>query len=594
MQTNSFVDYLNSMNNASSNTIAALAESQVLSPFFEKIQIDRRLGTYIADKIRNHDSITVVLTGHAGDGKTSILVQVLRELGMLRPNLPLKEEETFENNGMRLYAVKDMSELPEKEQIEFCRKALEAPRNNMSSIVISNTGPLLKCLESIKKEKCEADGIEFNEMEKSNLQSILLNQLDSNENNIINIDDYSFLMINIARVDNVCFVEEVLDKILKDELWQTCNSCEKRDKCHIRYNVEQVKKYRNKIVSFINAFYRYLYENDKRMTIRQMLSQISFSITGNRTCKQIRFNDSDSLKFKYLFSNLFFGYSGFEEIENAEQIQGIAYARDLKLDSKGLKNDYQLFVSGDFSFFPTKIKEVVEKQYRLFSKRHLNIDEDNVFSSDDYEYRKAIRRTYIFFEQTMLSNLDVVYNPLFDELFGVGFNSYTKIQDKNASHSDIKKMEKMIADALYLEMTGTSAKQVREIPLTIKRNDDAFQNVMITVGSLKKSDLKIISKHIDSPFEDTNDKFEVYLRICNKEDFQISLPMIVYFGEIASGAISTVANPSLTHGISKLNAVLEKNNTFETNDEGITIVVNNTDTPMDFKIYIDKNQLYIE
>lgn len=70
---NKFVDYLNSMNNASSNTVAALAEAQVLSPFYKEIQIERRLGTYIADRIRSDEKLTVVLTGHAGDGKQVFL-----------------------------------------------------------------------------------------------------------------------------------------------------------------------------------------------------------------------------------------------------------------------------------------------------------------------------------------------------------------------------------------------------------------------------------------------------------------------------------------------------------------------------------------
>ena len=82
---NSFVDYLNSMNNASSDTIAALAESHVNSPFFRKIQIERNLGKYLSKRISSGEHLAVVLTGHAGDGKTSILVQILQELGFRKP-----------------------------------------------------------------------------------------------------------------------------------------------------------------------------------------------------------------------------------------------------------------------------------------------------------------------------------------------------------------------------------------------------------------------------------------------------------------------------------------------------------------------------
>lgn len=595
MGVNNFVDYLNSMNNASSNTIAALAESQVLSPYFDKIQIERVIGKYISEKIST-ENVTVVLTGHAGDGKTSILVQVLKESGMLNNNAPLKEEEVFENNGVKLYAVKDMSELSEDNQIDYCRKALEAPKRGMSSIVISNTGPLLKCLELIKRNQCEDEGIEFNESVRSNLQTVLLNQLDTNDCKTITVGDYHFIMINIARVDNVSFAEKILDRILNDELWNPCYQCEKKNSCHIYFNVTQISKYKKRVVSFINAFYRFLYENDKRMTIRQMMSQLSFSITGNRTCEQIKSNDAESLKFKYLFSNLFFGFCGLKEIENSDQIQGVAYARDLKLDSKGLKSDYDLFVSGNFELFPTEIRALIERQHKIFAKKHINLDldEESIFNDDDLAYRKSVRRAFIFFEQSMQTDADIKYNSIYDDLFGNSFVSYLKMQDGNAGHNIVKKLEKIILDALYLEMTGTSSKQVKEIPLTIKRNDDSFQNVMITTGHLKKSDLRIVTHKNDNPFEEDSRNI-IALQICSNEKFDLSLPMIIYFNEIADGVISTAANPALTHGLSRLKAELQKNTSSDAEDE-ISILVNSTDEPKTIKLFIDEDEkkLYID
>ena len=349
---NSFVDYLNSMNNASSDTIAALAEAQVNSPYFKKIQIERNLGKYLSDRIRSGENLAVVLTGHAGDGKTSILVQVLEDLDFLDENTSLEPEKEYDNGTIKLYAVKDMSELSEDKQIAFCRKALDAPHNGRSSIIISNTGPLLKCLELIREEQCKAQDIAFDESERISLQTELLDQLDENKNEMISVGDRRFLMINMARVDNVSFARDIMDKLLLPELWKDCENCPKRSKCPIYFNVIQIRKYQDRVASAVEAFYRYLYENDKRMTIRQILSQLSFALTGNLTCDEIRASYKDSIKFKYLFSNLFFGYKGLEEIDNADQIQGIAYARELKLDTKGLDVDYKLFVTGNFSDIP--------------------------------------------------------------------------------------------------------------------------------------------------------------------------------------------------------------------------------------------------
>ena len=589
---NPFVDYLNSMNNASSDTIAALAESQVNSPFFRKIQIERNLGRYLSDRIRSGEHLSVVLTGHAGDGKTSILVQILQDLGFLDENSSLEPEKEYNNDSISLYAVKDMSELPENKQIAFCRKALDAPKNGKSSIIISNTGPLLKCLELIREEQCKVHGIAFDESEKIALQTQLLDQLDENKDEMISLGDCQFLMINMARVDNVSFAREIMNKLLSEDLWKECKSCPKCSKCPIYFNAVQIRKYQDRVSSAVEAFYRYLYENDKRMTIRQILSQLSFALTGNLTCKDIKTSYRESVKFKYLFSNLFFGYSGLEEIDNADQIQGIAYAKELKLDTRGLDIDYKLFVTGDFSDFPADIGKLVNEQHKMFARRHLNIDDrDNEFNNTDFEYRRSIRRVFVFFGDPQNDKQSNKYLPLYDELFGVGYNAYIRIQNGEASSKLLNELRNTITDALYLEMTGTSSKMARDIPLTIKRNDDYFQSVMITTGSFNKTNFQVKGTLKETAFEDSGSKREVELQLSNDISFRLSLPMVIYFGEIANGMISTISNPSLTHGLSKLKAMLKKISEEETDDGEISIIVNNTDKPIELKIIVEDNLL---
>ena len=69
--------------------------------------------------------------------------------------------------------------------------------------------------------------------------------------------------------------------------------------------------------------------------------------------------------------------------------------------------------------------------------------------------------------------------------------------------------------------------------------------------------------------------------------------MVIYFGEIANGMISTISNPSLTHGLSKLKAMLKKIAEQEADDGEISVIVNNTDKPIELKILID-DKLLIE
>ena len=121
---NNFVSYLNSFNSANGDTTGSLAEKQVQSPFYDKVKVDRRLGKVIADCVRKNQHQAFILTGHAGDGKTSILVQVLRDLDLAAPQEPLKTTQTYGN----FYYVKDMSEIPEQEQPGVLKEALSAPQ----------------------------------------------------------------------------------------------------------------------------------------------------------------------------------------------------------------------------------------------------------------------------------------------------------------------------------------------------------------------------------------------------------------------------------------------------------------------------------
>ncbi len=586
---NPFVDYLNSMNNSGSNTVAALAEAQFLFPYYEKIKIERSLGQYIADKISDGEGHSIILTGHAGDGKTSILVQVLSEFGMLEKNSPLDEERIYENDDIKVYAVKDMSELSADKQIEYCRKGLNAPKNGMSSLLISNTGPLLKCFEEIVSSDYAAQEKNFDEVERSNLQNTILEQLDENKQTEIKIGDYSVLIINIARIDNVDFAEKVLGKILADDLWSPCAECEKKESCSIYYNRNVVKHHFDRVSDFVTSYYRYLYENDKRMTIRQMLSQISFAITGNRTCGVIGVTDKETVKFDYLFPNLFFGYRGLRLIESAMQIQGISIANELRLDSIALNDDYKMFVTGDFSDIPYDVRGLVKKQYDIFSKKHLYSEEQSAADNENaVMYRKAIRRFYIMLS---LGN-ENGYSGVFDELFGSGFNNYVKLLYGGSSVKAKNEIKKVILEALYMEATGTASKNADSIPLTIRRNDKVYQKVMITAGKLKKEDIKIEVVSASNAFEDNKNKNNIILSICDKKQYKLSLPLVTYFEQVAEGSVSTAANPALTHGISKLKTLLMECGSDNSGVNSIKVLLNRTDNPQYIDIEPDDNKLY--
>ena len=357
------------------------------------------------------------------------------------------------------------------------------------------------------------------------------------------------MIINIARIDNVDFAAKVLDKILDDTMWNSCESCPKNGYCHIYRNVSVMQKYKDNISTFVTQFYRYLYENDKRMTIRQMLSQISFSITGSR---------------------------------------------ELQLDSIALSVDYELFVTGNLQkHLNADICSILSKRYELYIKSHMFMKEDD-FSSEKTNvlFRKAIRRFYLVFN---IAKETSEFNPIFDELFGKGYNRYIQLMNGNASPLVKRELNRVINRALYIDATGTLADNPQDsLPLTVKRGDDVYQKVMIVDGMISNDRIKVETVKRFSEFEDCSAKDSIIIKV-DMESFRLSLPLFIYFEKIADGVISTNANPSLTHGLSKFRAILREYCRKNHDDDSyFKVMLNKTSKPEYFDIQINDNKLIFD
>ena len=549
---NEFINYLNSTNNVGGNSTGSLAESQVKSKYYDSVKVDRKLGTYITNCVVAGDHKAFILTGHAGDGKTSILVQVLKTLGYLQNGAGLSIEEEFDNF---LY-VKDMSEIAAECQVEALKKALHAPCDGKTSLLISNTGPLLKTFEALAKEQIEVTGETFTEKDRLALQSTLLTQLDTNSDGVITVAGYSFVLVNIARVDNVPFAVKILKNILNPNLWSPCVGCTCADRCPIKSNCDIVTAQFDRVAAFIENYYRYLYENDKRMTIRQMVGQISYALTGNLTCQDISSHHLREPFFIYNFANLFFGFAGLKVAKDATQIKGIGQIRNLELDRIALDVDYQLFVSQDYSCFAPRISGELQSLSTKYRKHYQITDEDQLLDEKKQEkelqLRRAVRRFYLMFS---LSENDDDINNVMNQVFGTLYSDYHALISSKQSKHVLNQMRSTIFDALYIKNTGILPNGKTELPLTLRREDDVFQNVMIVLGEVNRSDLSVIQTKVSNNFEDVDNKHELYLRMDGK-DFRLTLPMINYFNNLIHGAIASNNNPALSHGIAQLDALL--------------------------------------
>jgi hypothetical protein len=74
---------------------------------------------------------------------------------MLREGELLSTEKTCATAGRSLYYVKDMSEIADQRRAVYLRDALTAPTTGKSSILISNTGPLLESFRDLFRADCQ-------------------------------------------------------------------------------------------------------------------------------------------------------------------------------------------------------------------------------------------------------------------------------------------------------------------------------------------------------------------------------------------------------------------------------------------------------
>ena len=551
---NGFIDYLNSTNNLGGDSTGSLAETQVKSPYYNAVKIDRKIGLRISQEINQGVYKTYILTGHAGDGKTSILVQVLKSLQLLSDGEGLDEVHEYD----RLFYVKDMSEIAEQEQVRLLEKALKAPQNGKTGIIVSNTGPLLNSLISLAVQQKTNNGATLSSKERIELQSRILTQLDHNEDKEIEVAGYKLTLVNIARVDNVFFARKILQKILNPQLWEKCEGCAAKEKCPIINNQRLLLAQVERVGAFVDNYYRFLYENDKRMTIRQMMGQISYGITGNLTCEKVCNKMLKEPFFTYNFANLFFGYKGLSLESDSKQIKGIEHIQGLGLDRIALNVDYKLFVNQDYSFFADNVRPIIEDLSKK-SRKHFQVTEATSETKKNQQtetakLRSAVRRFYLIYG---IDTEEYKISDMYNQIYGANYIDYKKMITSVQPSAMTRKMQSVVYNALYIKNTGFLPVNSSDIllPLTLRREDEVYQSVLLVLGEVNKSDIKIVTQKVNNQLEDIEEKYDLFIQLKDAR-FRLTLPMVNYFNNLIAGAVTSNNNPSLSHGIAALDTLL--------------------------------------
>ena len=237
-------------------------------------------------------------------------------------------------------------------------------------------------------------------------------------------------------------------------------------------------------------------------------------------------------------------------------------------------------MSQDYSCFDSKIEAEIKSLTTKYRRHYQVTNEDQLFdekkSEKELQFRCAIRRFYLIF--SLVDSLDEV-DQIMNQIYGAYYTEYRKKILSKQNRTALNQMRNVIFEALFMKNTGFLPNGKNELPLTLRREDDVFQNVMIVLGEVSRTDLSVVQQKSNSRFEDTDDKHDLYLKLGEKK-FRLTLPMITYFSNLIDGAIASNNNPALTHGIAQLDALLleeygeEKPECEE--DCELTVIINTT------------------
>jgi len=510
-----FIRFLNTLHNVSANNQSAITELSITNPFFDKTMVEREVGRHIMNSLEQEEPHVLILTGHAGDGKTGLLFQVLKNWNVITNGEELKLSDTVTMpSGRKCHYIKDFSELSPEKRNECIDTAIADCANGISTFLVANTGPLIMCFE---KRLSEKDA------------SKLIDAIDSNDCVINYYNGTPISVINVATIDNTTFVKPYLKKLLSYDLWRECDHCEKQAYCPILNNRGLIT---DRTIEFITDNYIYQLEYGKKLTIRQIVAHLSYSLTGGLECRNVK--NIDKLRFTYLLTNTFFGYKGVKYNKNSTAMKAIGDTYAEAYDQKKLRADETLFIKRDLS-------DVFTKQISDM------LTDEGERTNNSEEWQRAVRRAYMMLN---IDTNDAHWEDLLKDVFSTWFPRYLQLRSgESTSGAD----RDLVRDAMQMLFTDSIAKKDKEIPITMKRENGVSQSVQLVYESKPKK--KIGLEQVEVRDYNAKKRYYIYLVFDgNRINTNLSLPLFDFFEEIRKGAIATNIDPMLSQGIDSLKA----------------------------------------
>jgi hypothetical protein len=312
---NPFVGYLNSLQRSGGGNENALAESQVCNAQFATIHVKHPLADIIYEEMRDPGGQHVLLTGHAGDGKSTLAMEVYKLFRDWDRDRPLDVPPQPREDTGDVSIIKDLSERDRNEDPSLLD---ELSKRERRFLLVSNTGTLL----DLAKRHSAYFGEKDVEVESRVLKAI---SSESGESTL-SLGGIKFRVFNLARMDNMALARRVFEKMLAPERWTICQTLDCRETCPIFINVNLLQSNQERATERIFLAYRRMYEYGTRLTMRQFTEHLAYLITSGldqQDIRKVQTQNPPPLISEYLFFNRFFGDNGCEPDGSAFEMKAV-------------------------------------------------------------------------------------------------------------------------------------------------------------------------------------------------------------------------------------------------------------------------------
>lgn len=388
---NSFVAYLSTLHSSDANNKGALAESQAREPLFAELQVSHPWAGGMLERLTGDAGGHVILSGHAGDGKSTIAIEILRKLHGLSEGAPLpnglQRIETVESDGVQVTIVKDLSECTPVER----KQIFSALTSNVYRyLIISNTGTLLDFF------KAHASDLGKSSVE---IEDLVLTALDSTTCRPLELGANSSVF-NLAQCDNVDLALKFLTKMVSSSKWEACAACPFARGCPILANRTVVLRHLDTVLDRIGLLYYRAYAYGERLTMRQVGAHFAYMITAGLDCSQVaQLAENSALKpdGAYSFVNRFWGDDGFSVDASSLQMKAIRVFAAQPLNEKFAPTLERRFWESVDKTFDLGIPEVAVESSGMLKKSKRTGD-GQVLRRAAFARRNWRRYMYFFYE----------------------------------------------------------------------------------------------------------------------------------------------------------------------------------------------------